>query len=113
MPRRIQRKRTKGWRKPAGSVVVTRPCEWSNPFKAGDTIAAYDHLAGRGVRVTVTPTLAVELFRAAVAERGWHDQIRDELEGCDLVCWCPLDAPCHADVLLEVANAVGSGGLIR
>jgi hypothetical protein len=26
------------------------------------------------------------------------------LRGRDLVCWCPLDQPCHADVLLEVAN---------
>jgi hypothetical protein len=28
-----------------------------------------------------------------------------ELRGRDLACWCPLDEPCHADVLLEVANA--------
>lgn len=27
-----------------------------------------------------------------------------ELEGKDLACWCPLDQPCHADVLLELAN---------
>ncbi|SII07108.1 Uncharacterised protein [Mycobacteroides abscessus subsp. abscessus] len=33
--------------------------------------------------------------------------IRDrmtELAGHDLACWCPLDQPCHADVLLELAN---------
>jgi hypothetical protein len=29
----------------------------------------------------------------------------DELRGRDLACWCPLDEPCHADVLLEIANA--------
>jgi hypothetical protein len=28
-----------------------------------------------------------------------------ELRGRDLACWCPLDGPCHADVLLEIANA--------
>ena len=27
-----------------------------------------------------------------------------DLRGKDLCCWCPLDQPCHADVLLEVAN---------
>jgi hypothetical protein len=27
-----------------------------------------------------------------------------ELAGHDLACWCPLDQPCHADVLLELAN---------
>ncbi|XAZ30649.1 DUF4326 domain-containing protein [Paenarthrobacter ureafaciens] len=33
------------------------------------------------------------------------DEIRAELAGKDLACWCPLDKPCHADVLLELANA--------
>lgn len=33
------------------------------------------------------------------------EQIRQELAGKDLACWCPLDEPCHADVLLELANA--------
>ncbi|MCP5036571.1 MAG: DUF4326 domain-containing protein, partial [Rhodobacteraceae bacterium] len=28
----------------------------------------------------------------------------DQLKGKNLACWCPLDAPCHADVLLELAN---------
>ena len=32
------------------------------------------------------------------------DRIRNELAGFDLACWCPLDQPCHADVLLEIAN---------
>jgi hypothetical protein len=27
-----------------------------------------------------------------------------DLRGKNLACWCPLDAPCHADVLLELAN---------
>lgn len=31
-----------------------------------------------------------------------------ELRGHDLACWCALDAPCHADVLLEIANASGT-----
>jgi hypothetical protein len=32
------------------------------------------------------------------------DEARRELGGRDLVCWCPIDQPCHADVLLEIAN---------
>jgi hypothetical protein len=32
------------------------------------------------------------------------DEIRRDLAGHDLACWCPLDHPCHADVLLELAN---------
>lgn len=27
-----------------------------------------------------------------------------QLRGKNLACWCALDAPCHADVLLELAN---------
>ena len=29
------------------------------------------------------------------------------LHGKDLACWCSLDEPCHADVLLELANRQG------
>ncbi|WP_019732123.1 DUF4326 domain-containing protein [Mycobacterium avium] len=32
------------------------------------------------------------------------DDVVDELAGHDLACWCPPDQPCHADVLLELAN---------
>lgn len=39
------------------------------------------------------------------------EQARAELAGRDLACWCPLDQPCHADVLLEIANAASGPGL--
>jgi hypothetical protein len=32
------------------------------------------------------------------------DDVKRELRGYDLACYCPLDEPCHADVLLAVAN---------
>ncbi|GIM90343.1 DUF4326 domain-containing protein [Paractinoplanes toevensis] len=35
------------------------------------------------------------------------EDVRAELGGKDLACWCPLHEPCHADVLLEIANAGG------
>jgi hypothetical protein len=31
--------------------------------------------------------------------------LRRDLAGKDLACWCPLGQPCHADVLLELANS--------
>lgn len=31
-----------------------------------------------------------------------------ELRGKDLACFCPVGVPCHADVLLEIANRVSS-----
>jgi hypothetical protein len=93
MPKRIQLRRTRGWRKPEGVIVVARPSRYGNPF----VIAA-----GR------TRVEAMEQFRSALLEGQLPvtvEDVRSELGGHDLACWCPLDRPCHADVLLEVANA--------
>jgi hypothetical protein len=92
MPRRIQLSRRSGWRKPAGAIVVSRPSKWGNPFK---------------IDATTSRAESVDRYARALA-RGElpftkSDVIR-ELAGHDLACWCPLDGPCHADVLLEVAN---------
>lgn len=64
----------------------------------------------------MTPAETVDCYRAYVTGGGWPidwaprpgftlDDIRKELGGRDLACWCPLSSPCHADVLLELANA--------
>lgn len=98
MPKRIQQRRTKGWRKPEGAVSVARPSKWGNPWKVSDGMSR------KG---------AVWRYRDAVTgELGnvWPgvptvDEIRAELRGKDLMCFCPLDQPCHADVLLEIANS--------
>lgn len=47
--------------------------------------------------------------------RGWVFNLRSaadiaELRGKNLACWCPLDQPCHADVLLELANMADEAG---
>jgi len=39
-----------------------------------------------------------------VHQSGFVDQARARLAGCDLACWCAPGVPCHADVLLVVAN---------
>ena len=96
MPKRIQLQRKKGWRKPEGAIVVARPAAWGNPYKVGDTV----EVDGRLVRVT--QAIAVALFRIWVEQ--YADYARETLAGHDLACWCPLDQPCHADVLLEIAN---------
>lgn len=120
MPERIQLRRTKGWRKPPGAIVVARPTKWGNPAVVGQPITFWhrvtDLVSGRidsertTIRVT-SRTHAVAIFRALLTDpwahmdawglpTGWQDQLR----GHDLACWCPLDQPCHADVLLEIAN---------
>jgi hypothetical protein len=90
IPSRVQLSRKRGWRKPAGAVVVSRPSRWGNPY----TIAEH----GR--------EQAVALYRQRLAE---HPELveaaRRELAGKDLACWCQPGELCHADVLLEVANS--------
>ncbi len=92
MPERIQRKRTRGWRMPPNTVYVGRGSKWGNPY-----VGEGPHDAARMARL-YSEYLAreeqVELRRV----------LRAELAGKNLACWCPLDRPCHADVLLELAN---------
>lgn len=108
MPKRIQRKRTKGWRMPDGAVYVGRPTKFGNPFVVGEKY-------GWGVPGSAEiegPFQPIKDRREATAAfRSWledqHDLVdaaRTELRGKDLACFCPLDQPCHADVLLELAN---------
>jgi len=49
-----------------------------------------------------------ELLSNIQHDKGLINQIL-ELRGKDLACWCPLDKPCHADVLLRLANKAWSG----
>jgi hypothetical protein len=133
MPDRIQLRRAKGWRMPPGAIYVGRPTIWGNPFAAHDWRAAFRAvtLGCRGDRDGRNEA-AVRLYRMWLSldgtewirlsqdNRTWFereiltvraptppalDDLRRALRGHDLACWCPLDAPCHADTLLEVANA--------
>ncbi len=105
---------------PSNTVVVARPSKWGNPYRiersdtgdpnddegpliidgngrllnyVGDW--ATDRTTWKNVRERV-----VSLFRADAVHMNLA-----ELRGKNLACWCPLDQPCHADVLLELANA--------
>ena len=101
---RIQRKRTKGWRMPEGAIYVGRPSRWGNFAKVGDLyhsgFPGHHLYPYREWRVTLDETIA--LYRAwLTAVVRANPDFLDPLRGHDLVCWCPLDQPCHADVLIE------------
>lgn len=104
MPERIQLKRTKGWRMPPGAVKVDRSTKWGNPFKAGDVVHVGAAFSGRDVRVR-DAAHACLLFRRHLFNQRSAAELIAPLRGKDLACWCKLGAPCHADVLLELANA--------
>jgi Domain of unknown function (DUF4326) len=97
-PRRIQLRRTKGWRKPANTVVVARPGKWGNPFKIESGQPAKSCVEKYACWLRTDPQ-GLALTRAA----------RRELKGKNLACWCALGQPCHSEVLLEIANAKSDG----
>lgn len=117
-PRRVQQSRAKGWRKPDNTVSVARPGKFGNPFAAKIP-------RGEEGQATMTREYLVEDFRewlttplfAGKSPKGYDsmlgvpyaDRARildnlHELRGKNLMCFCPLSQPCHADVLLELAN---------
>jgi hypothetical protein len=116
-PKRIQLRRTKGWRKPEGAVVVSRPSKWGNPITLEIERLCWTDKHGPSTPENLRAMAALD-FRMGlpglIADRGItypsFDVIRAELAGHDLACWCPLDQPCHADVLLEIANAKEPNG---
>lgn len=106
-PKRIRLSPAKGWRKPEGVVVVARPSRWGNPYRIGDESAFIGGAPVLGIDEPLNAPDVVQLYRAALEQEGLHVSIADvrrDLAGRDLACWCPLSAPCHGDVLLEIAN---------
>lgn len=112
---RIQRQRTKGWRRPKGAVYVGRPSRWGNPYTPANYFIV--DISGRGPQWPSRPASLAECAeayrrdltcdddRCKRDEHPWTEDLDPrELAGADLICWCPLDQPCHADVLLHLAN---------
>jgi hypothetical protein len=127
-PKRIQRKRTTGWRKPENTVCVSRPSIFGNPFIVGRPSGYQFNDGGDETPMIPIVSLAqsIELFESLTRgmvspemypwghrwmerfnKMGQHpsEAIRTALRGKNLACWCPLDRPCHADILLKVANS--------
>ncbi|MFB4265341.1 DUF4326 domain-containing protein [Nonomuraea sp. GTA35] len=130
-PQRIQRRRTKGYRLPEGAVCVDRSTRWGNPFKVGALVmepgsyaspaCPYDGFMEPGtyqwtglggpytyeIRRVRDAADAAALFRPYVA---FHDdvyppeEIRRDLGGRDLACWCKVGTPCHGDERIRLAN---------
>lgn len=93
-PLRIQRSRRAGWKAPADAVYVGRPTCWGNPYER-------EELGSSELLVALYRDWIRSDARSAVIAR----RRLPELRGKVLMCWCALQAPCHADVLLELANA--------
>lgn len=131
---RITLSRVKGWRKPEGAIVVSRPTIWGNPWTPGDP-GTFNWPSPEGPRSQITfsggrisNAAAVSHFQLWLASNSFdfglplnakgRDKLKDdmsarralilsrlpELRGHDLCCWCKPGEPCHADVLIRMAN---------
>jgi len=101
------------------------PSEWTYEGRISGDGQRHDWYGPNGEIVVFMDRYAtrdeiVELYRRALVEpdEGMHhawstlrplpysvDDVVRELRGKDLACWCKPNQPCHADVLLELANA--------
>lgn len=114
IPKRIQRKRTKGWRLPPNTVCVSRPGIYGNPWSGRNAVQAFRDWLETGKLYWASfeglcgkdPTMGPCALNN-VGEMDLRRQVLltklPELRGKDLACWCG-DGPCHADVLLMIAN---------
>src|SRR5262249_9833266 len=136
LPLRIQLSRAKGWRKPANTIVISRPGRYGNPFRLIDDHGAariigsdgMAYAADEDLRGNIAEQRVVELFRAWRLKPARfptlpHPPPLEALRGHNLACWCrlcpihrqgrPLGVacrdcrPCHSDVTLELANLEG------
>ncbi len=98
---------------PGNAVSVTRPGKWGNPFTVAMCLEA-----GYADNKDDAQRLCVDTFRDWLLKgdlsEWWFESGRREwewmranlpiLDGKRLACFCPLDRPCHADVLAEFAG---------
>lgn len=110
-PKRVQISRKKGERLPAGTVRVARPGRWGNKYRIEHQAAGTywwvmtDRENGIPFSTrSAAQRCAVQMFRESLTCEV-IGKAKAELQGRDLACFCSLDQLCHADVLLEVANA--------
>ena len=123
-PIRIQRKRTKGFKlqalSPDGREVISvcRPTKFGNPYQVQPihinpssnyyTVVSPE-LCFRSPETfankTIAASYAIQQFQEYIIKTNFIPTIQAELKGKHLACFCPLDHPCHANVLLEIANS--------
>jgi hypothetical protein len=128
MPVRVRIERTPEWTKPPDARDVTRLTRYGNPFRISPPVrdltqlwqviwtnqgAGRDRMPLAGFEAIWCKSkqhaheLAMRLFRewlTAPKQADLLEAFRHELAGLDLMCWCSLDLPCHADVLLDLVN---------
>ena len=93
---------------PPNTINVTRPSKWGNPYRVGCLIEVKEFYIFGRIKVKNALIRLENIDDVMVLTKEWAEEnakeIQKNLRGKNLACWCPLDAPCHADILLEIAN---------
>lgn len=114
MIKRIQRKRTAGWRMPENCMCATRPTIFGNPWKGPDAVVAYERFIQQVMEGAIcVSVIELGLDVAHVFKRPidqWRT-LRDAMfqfrvdyrlgKMHDLCCYCSPKNPCHVDVLIR------------
>lgn len=112
MIQRIQLKRTKGWKLPENTIIVSRPSKFGNPFQLTENNGIEYYLKRTWRPWSISSIFSIEdilylythwiLRSEFILKHLPPAPDIEELRGKNLACWCPLDQPCHVDVLLEL-----------
>lgn len=113
VPKRIQRKRTKGWKMPENTIYVGRGTKWGNPMKVigkkvfvqrfhSKTWVPFDNIVHDNVKKFAITWY--QKFMNSNSKKHPKKYDLSELKGKNLACFCKEGEPCHADVLIELAN---------
>jgi hypothetical protein len=117
-PVRIQRSRKKGYKTPENTVYVGRPTKFGNPFKLTPDGWIMCYSTKRNIQSPWIFWSACGGFCLSDIVELYERWLKGEfklsylpippdysiLKGKNLSCFCSLDNPCHADVLLRLSN---------
>jgi hypothetical protein len=93
---RFQRSRKRGTRKPQGGICCDRSSRWGNEFDW--------RIYGRAQAVAMFEAALMSGQPIGLRKKFTIDDVRANLPGKPLGCYCPLDQPCHVDVLVKIVN---------
>lgn len=112
-PQRVQLSREAGWRMPPNTIKCDRTTRWGNPYRVGEPVdmkqvRRWGWVFSPGGKLIVCKDAkeAANRFGLCLAfDEAIFTFLREQLGGHNLACWCALDAPCHVDHVLRIANS--------
>ncbi len=104
-PQRVQRSRAKGSKTPPNTRYIGRPTKWGNPYrvKKPTTVLTVEQRFSLHLPLCSDRAEAVKKYEWWLGRRLAIDPtFLEPLRQYDyLSCWCPIDEPCHVDVVIK------------